>query len=285
MGEVQPPFLAARLPRLPRVLLRLVLHGAALDEADRGRRRLGAGDGRRHPAPDPRHRLARRGRDPCPVRLDRLPDPDHPGRPRTRSPGRCVATPWPRRSPAHAWSRWPAPATSPTPATRSWSTCSSASSSHRSEGPRHDPRDAHVDPIARAPPPGPVHLVADRPRARPARRRHRRRAADAAAGPGDRLARPAPRHGGARDARRTDPPAERGARLGIGPHRGRVVGSRPQRLPGDPTDGRDPRRELHGLPRRRRRPANTTSSSATKRGMSTISSTRTRSSSGPRSRG
>ena len=54
------------------------------------------------------------------------------------------------------------------------------------------------------------------------------------------------------DARRADPPAERGARLGIGAHHGRIVRPRPQRLPGDPPHGRDPRRQLHGLPRRRR---------------------------------
>ncbi len=36
----------------------------------------------------------------------------------------------------------------------------------------------------------------------------------------------------------------------IRPHRRRVARARPQRLPGDPPDGRDPRRQLHGLPRR-----------------------------------
>ena len=41
LGEGQPPLLAAGLPRLPRVLLRPRLPGAALDEADRGRDRLG----------------------------------------------------------------------------------------------------------------------------------------------------------------------------------------------------------------------------------------------------
>ena len=77
LGEVQPPLLAAGLPRLPRVLLRPRRAGAALDEADRGRHRLGprglagharahdrgAGHGRAHgaradgphPLPDPRH--------------------------------------------------------------------------------------------------------------------------------------------------------------------------------------------------------------------------------------
>ena len=43
LGEAQPPLLAARLPRLPRVLLRRDAPRAALDEADRGLRRVGAG--------------------------------------------------------------------------------------------------------------------------------------------------------------------------------------------------------------------------------------------------
>ena len=47
-------------------------------------------------------------------------------------------------------------------------------------------------------------------------------------------------------------PAEQGAGLGERPHRGRGGGSRPQRVPGDPAHGRDPRRELHGVPRRDR---------------------------------
>ena len=61
-----------------------------------------------------------------------------------------------------------------------------------------------------------------------------------------------PGHRRAGGARRADPPAERRARLRIGPHHGRIVRARPQRVPGDPADGRDPRQQLHGLPRRRR---------------------------------
>ena len=41
LGEVQPPLLAAGLSRFPRVLLRTDLPRAALDQADRGRRRMG----------------------------------------------------------------------------------------------------------------------------------------------------------------------------------------------------------------------------------------------------
>ncbi len=48
---------------------------------------------------------------------------------------------------------------------------------------------------------GAVHLLADRPRPCPARRGDRRRAAQAAPRPGDRMARPAPRHRGAGGAR------------------------------------------------------------------------------------
>ena len=54
LGEVQPALLAPRLPRLPRVLLRPAAPRAALDEADRGLRPLGA-RGRRGVA-DPRGR-------------------------------------------------------------------------------------------------------------------------------------------------------------------------------------------------------------------------------------
>ena len=49
LGEVQPPLLAPRLPGLPGVLLLAVLLRAALDEADRGLRRLGPRDRRRRP--------------------------------------------------------------------------------------------------------------------------------------------------------------------------------------------------------------------------------------------
>ena len=48
LGEAEPPLLAARLSRLPGLLLRTLLHGAALHEADRGRHRLGARDDTGH---------------------------------------------------------------------------------------------------------------------------------------------------------------------------------------------------------------------------------------------
>ena len=48
-----------------------------------------------------------------------------------------------------------------------------------------------------------------------------------------------------------------------------------QRVPGAAADGRDPVRELHGLPRRRQRGRRSICGSATRRGTSTTSSTRT----------
>ena len=50
LGKGESPLLAARLARLRRVLRFEDVHGAALDEADRGLRRLGARDGCRDPA-------------------------------------------------------------------------------------------------------------------------------------------------------------------------------------------------------------------------------------------
>ena len=66
----------------------------------------------------------------------------------------------------------------------------------------------------------------------------------------------------------------------VGAHRERVGRARPALLPGDPADGRDPAGELHGLPRPRPRRATTTSGSATRPGSSTTTCTRTRSRSG-----
>ena len=100
---------------------------------------------------------------------------------------------------------------------------------------------------------GALHLLADRPRARTARRGDRGRAAQAAPGPRDRLARAASGDGGARGTRRACPSRQRLARQRVRPHRERVGRARPPLLPGDPPDGRDPARQLHGLPRHRPR--------------------------------
>ena len=73
--------------------------------------------------------------------------------------------------------------------------------------------------------------------------------------PADRLAGPASRHGGARVGRRAGAPGVGAAGQRVEPHRGRVRRARPPRLPGHPSDGRDPRQQLHGLRRPRRRRA------------------------------
>src|SRR5207249_3855681 len=75
-----------------------------------------------------------------------------------------------------------------------------------------------------------LHLVADRARPRPARRRDRGRASKAAPGPRARLARAAPGHGRARGARRAHPRRERLARQRVAPHRERVGRARPALL-------------------------------------------------------
>ena len=71
-------------------------------------------------------------------------------------------------------------------------------------------------------------------------------------------------------------PASARPRERVGAHRVRGGRARPALLPGDPADGRDPGRQLHGLPRRRRATSATTSGSATRPGSSTTSCTRTR---------
>ena len=102
-------------------------------------------------------------------------------------------------------------------------------------------------------------------------------AAQAAPRPRGRLARPAPGHRGARGGRRAGPPGVGVPGQRVGAHRARGRRARPARVPGDPRDGRDPRQQLHGLRRGRRARSTTTWSSATRRGTSTTSCTRTRS--------
>ena len=89
-------------------------------------------------------------------------------------------------------------------ATRSRSTCSCADFAAPARRPP-----SRVGARQSAPQAGAVHLVADRPRPRPARRGDRRRAAQAAPRSRDRLARPAPGHHGAGGARRAHPPGQR----------------------------------------------------------------------------
>ena len=131
LGEVQPPLLARGLPGLPRVLLRPGLHRAALDQADRGLRRLGPRDHGRDAGADlPRPRLhdARRVRAPVP--------PDHvsgarPPRHRRRGPAarrRRRARGADRRHARRARGLRALPARA---RSRCASTCCSASSSRR----------------------------------------------------------------------------------------------------------------------------------------------------------
>ena len=71
--------------------------------------------------------------------------------------------------------------------------------------------------------------------------------------PRDRLARPAPGDRGARGGGRARAPGQPGAVQRVASHRVRVGRARPALLPGVAADGRDPGRQLHGLPRPRQR--------------------------------
>ena len=98
-----------------------------------------------------------------------------------------------------------------------------------------------------------LHLVADRPRPRAARRGDRPRAARARRRARDRLARAGPGHPRARGGGRADPSRQRAPGQRVAAHRVRVRRARPALLPGVAADGRDPDQQLHGLPRRRAR--------------------------------
>ena len=244
MGQVQPPLLAERLRRLPVLLLLADLHRAALDQADRGLHRLGSADHSGDADRDARRHVrrgdragARRARP-----LSRAGDP----RPRGRGPlagvGRHACRADGRRHGRarglRACAACPRPGEGqPAPA--------------RFRLARAAGRPLGARPVT--PQAGPVHLVADRARPRPARRRDRRRAPGAAPRARDRLARSASGHRGARGPRRAHPPGECRPGERIAPHRVGVGGARPPLLPGLAADGRDPVRELHGLPRPRSR--------------------------------
>ena len=117
--------------------------------------------------------------------------------------------------------------------------------------PDHGVADAHqyVDPRLVATEAGAVPVLADRPRSRPTRCRHRPRAHAAASGSGDRLAGPTPgdHRVGGREA--ADPPGQPLAGQRVRPHRVRGQWTRPALLPDAAPDGRDPPGQLHGLPR------------------------------------
>ena len=80
LGEGQPPLLGARLPRLPGLLLRPLLPGAAFDEADRGLRRLGARDDAGDAGADARRARAAHGGDHRAPRVVAVPARRDPGR-------------------------------------------------------------------------------------------------------------------------------------------------------------------------------------------------------------
>ena len=243
--------------RVRSVLLRGDHHGAALDQADRGRRRLGARrigrrDARRQRGAEFTLDARRRSRRPAAPSAARSSSstaredtcqPHRAGAAARRADrraardrrGRRPHDPGPPSGPGQ-----PAdPRLRPIP---------------RTEGARMTATSARpdLDPLPGTPAARAVHLVADRARTRPARRRRSPTSCASSTRTSRSTGSPSTRSRRARGARRADPPAERGARLGIRPHHGRIVRARPQRVPGHPADGRDPRRQLHGLPRRRR---------------------------------
>ena len=121
---------------------------------------------------------------------------------------------------------------------------------------RRDASRARPDgPPLRRPQARALHLLADRARARAARRRDRARAARARRRPRDRLARPASRDPRPRGGRGAHPSRQRAPRQRVAPHRVRVGRARPPLLPRLAADGRDHDQQLHGLPRRRARGA------------------------------
>ena len=197
LGEVQPALLAARLPRLPRVLLLADVHRAALDEADRGLRRLGPRDRRRRRSSRHSPGLARRGADARPLRARALPgagDPGHGRRDHRPGAGSALADATGGGLVTLEGSGHGPHARDPVKVNLLLRDFVEPPPPRAALGARQ------VAPQARA-----LRLLADRARARAARRRDRRRAAQAASRPRDRLARAAPGDGGARGARRADP--------------------------------------------------------------------------------
>ena len=249
LGEVQPPLLAARLPRLPRVLLRAGLHRAALDQADRGLRRLGPRDDAR----DADRRTARTptgaGDDARRERCARvaLPGARDPRRPTTdrsapragaalaeltggrlvtlEGAGHAAARARPgQRQPAAARVRRAAGAAAGAGARGRRARRARALYISSPIGLGHARRDVAIaDELRRLHPDLEIDWLAQHPvTAR------------------------------ARGARRAHPPGQRRAGQRVGAHRGESRRARPALLPGAAPHGRDPGRELHGLPRRRR---------------------------------
>ena len=88
LGEDQPALLGAGLPRLPRVLLRALLPGAALDQADRGLRLVGPRGAARDARAHDRGARPRRADDSRAARAHPLPAARDPGRRGRADPAR-----------------------------------------------------------------------------------------------------------------------------------------------------------------------------------------------------
>ena len=130
LGQGQRRLLAARLPRVPGVLLRPGLRRAPLDQAHRGRHRMGtrdhAGDAHRH-APGRRCSTQIATSHRCSTGCEARAWSSREAKTRSSDPAPVPGwpTPW---ATGPGSSSWPGRATAPMPATRSRSTCSSATS-------------------------------------------------------------------------------------------------------------------------------------------------------------
>ena len=249
LGEVQPRVLAGELRRLPLVLLRASASPSRTRPSRSRTASAGGGRPRRAVLVAESHAaVAGRGHARGLVRAHHEPvaadprrrRPDQPGAPqraarradrrRAGDARRRRAHPARPRSgegePAHPRLRRPVPRRAD-PRRRTWS--------------RWDHRRKRVLYLS----------LADRPRPRPPRRGHRRRAARAPSGRADRLARPASGDAGARGGRRARAPGQPVAGQRVRAHRGRGRRARPALLRGAAPDGRGAAGELHGLPRRR----------------------------------
>ena len=210
----------SRLPRLRRVVRRSLPPRGALHQADRGHDRLGRGDRPRCADPLGHRRAGRPERSPQPARAGaagplpgagdpRQARPDHPCRQRSRPGARHRrGDDRARRRRARA-ARAPAGAGEPGAAgvRRAGLRPRRSIRGRGSAGFRGAPGSHRAS--LRRPAARPLHLLADRARARPARRRDRQGAAQPGPRPADRLARPGSGDPGAGARGRDDPPGER----------------------------------------------------------------------------
>ena len=248
LGEGEPALHPRRPPRVPRVLLRRDVPGAALDQAGRGRRGVRArrvadasGHGRRRAG----RQHPRGGRGRLPARA--LPGARRAGRrgqvPAARAragPGRAH-----RRRSGHARRRRPHPHGAPAGAREP------ADPRLRRPGRAADAAPERLGALVRAAAAGVAAVLADRARPCVARRGDRARAAASGARAGGPLARPAAADDAAGRLRGDGPSRERRARAGGAARRRRGGRARAARVPDAAPARRDLLRELHGLPRSR----------------------------------